>query len=189
MSQQPANTLFLILTLSIPVSCPTSEAPGGFKEVFPSCMLFSGYKRLNHFVTFIQMLKRTLSACWPPVTETWERQLYTSDGGCVLLEGTTPTWAITFENRSLLCHRAAFQCTIIQLKSTQFRTNAHRHIGYMSCWYTVSAGSEQPNPPIFPVGFRTIQNWEMWYKSTALYCTNWLGWHRADKTAETTGWG
>lgn len=35
MSQQPAKSLQLFLILSIPISCPNSEPPGGFGEVFP----------------------------------------------------------------------------------------------------------------------------------------------------------
>lgn len=40
-------------SLSTPVSCSTSEAPEGFKEVFPSCMLMSGNNRLHHFDIFM----------------------------------------------------------------------------------------------------------------------------------------
>lgn len=124
-------------SLSIPASCPTSEAPGGFKEVCPSFRLFSGYKQLNCFAIFIWVPKKTLSACLPPVTETWElteRRLKSSDGVCVLLEDTSST----FKNSSLLFTLS--YCLKMHNNTIKSNTALHRYtqtqwLIHCLCWY------------------------------------------------------
>lgn len=156
--------LQLFLILSIPISCPNSEPPGGFGEVFPVFYANFWLQTAQSFCNIQIIAQEEL----PVTSETRVNKK------SLFLEDTTTTWAIILIN----CQR-----TIIHLKATQYCTEAHRHASFIS-WYTVSAGSEQPNPLTFPVGFGTIQNQETWYQPTLLYCANWLGSHNADKTAQ-----
>ncbi len=67
-------------------------------------------------------------------------------------------------------HTVSVHCSTIK-SNRAFHRGTQTHC---LCW------SEQPNPLIFPVGFRTIQNKKTRYKPNLLYCTNRQGSHRAD---------